>query len=208
MPVTIQYAVDACMYTYIDTYTHIKQIHIDANAHELSMAVKKATSCKPLMAFARFLFAASERTQNGAETFSGEDSANPCLPFVVLGTTTKASTDDAGEREVTDVAHQIKHSTLYKNEWGRASLSFDSRSAEWFSGLPRGGTSPKVGAVDAAVFMSMFHEALKKADTLPVVALFSGMGGLDVGMSTSLCATDYVECTHSADAALLRCEKF
>ena len=75
---------------------------------------------------------------------------------------------------------------------------------EWFSGLPAGWTSLKENAVDKKVFGQMFPEAASKARYLckcclvvdivfdcqgnskvPVISLFSGCGGLELGLSRS-----------------------
>lgn len=70
------------------------------------------------------------------------------------------------------------------------------RLGEYFSGLPPGWTKPGRRAVDPDVFFQMFPWLLPDSalQTVPVLSLFSGILGLELGLSEFVHAEAYVEC--------------
>lgn len=118
--------------------------------------------------------------------------------------TTRASASLSG-RGICDLANQIRWSLEYRQVCEKFDMQpgtyLTVEAAEWFSGLPRHWTSLSWHP-DMDTFDQMFPNARKKAGKLPVISLFSGCGGLELGLSNYLWATGYVEINHFAREVL------
>ena len=106
-----------------------------------------------------------------------------------------------------DLANQVRWSEQYQSKCKAESISAGTyltcSAAEWFSGLPRNWTSLS-SSPDRKTFDAMFPKAMMKAHEalniqhvnmfwglqaeggkMPVISLFSGCGGLELGLSKS-----------------------
>mmetsp|Transcript_74797 Transcript_74797/g.151276 ORF Transcript_74797/g.151276 Transcript_74797/m.151276 type:complete len:438 (-) Transcript_74797:25-1338(-) len=135
--------------------------------------------------------------KNGAKIYVGTRTMKSWGTIRCFSATTCASPGPVSVRAVTDLANQILHSTRYqdaiKEHRVEAGRFVSVRAAEFLSGLPAGWTSPHAGAVQPG---SWKCEADARVNPrLKTISLFTGIGGLDLGMELVCMPVEYVECS-------------
>ncbi|CAJ1424530.1 unnamed protein product [Effrenium voratum] len=106
-------------------------------------------------------------------------------------------------RAISDLANQIAHSVSYRALRKELNLPvprcLSVAAGEWFSGLPTGWTSTAAGDVDPNQIISMFPcdlkacQAADQSRKLGAVSLFTGVAGLELGVSQFFEAKEMVE---------------
>ncbi|CAK9005959.1 unnamed protein product [Durusdinium trenchii] len=141
-----------------------------------------------------------------AKLFTGTKVFKTWASIRRFSATTSAAKSSVSERGITDQANRIKYGTQYQQACHMAGVCLGRHltpaTAEWFSGLPSGWTSSAVGAVNVLDFRRQFPYAATTEGKLPIVSLFSGICGLELGVSRWMYATDLVECDQDCTTVL------
>lgn len=111
--------------------------------------------------------------------------------------TVTAAEKNPGKRAINDFANQVSYSQRYAEAVASANAVLGKYvtavTAEYMSGFPSGWTNVAPNSVDVKAFRRQFPHHADGSAKIPVVSLFSGVAGLELGLSKWMVPVLFVE---------------